>query len=103
MTKAAGVKPIRTAKRAPRANAFVESFIGSRKAECLDYFWCLSREQLDHVINVWLGHYHTARPHQGKNLGNNVLSADFAPQLKGEVQCREKLGCIIREHYREAA
>jgi len=101
--KAEGVKPIRIPRRAPRANAYCESFIGTIKRECLDFFWCLSREQVDHLIKVWLAHYHTQRPHQGKDKGNNVLALDFTAQTKGEVRCREKLGGIVKEYYREAA
>ena len=69
----------------------------------VNFFRCLSREQLDHVIKLWLGHYHTARPHQGADRKNNVLAVDFTPQTVGEVCCREKLGGIVREYYREAA
>ncbi len=31
------------------------------------------------------------------------LAADFAPQTEGAVRCRERLGGIVREYYREAA
>jgi len=97
----AGIKPLQTPRRAPRANSYCESYIGTLKRECLDYFFCLSLRQVDHVMKEWLEHYHRHRPHQGK--GNNVLAVDFAPQTEGAVRCREKLGGIIREYYREAA
>jgi putative transposase len=36
-------------------------------------------------------------------MGNNVLDEQFKPQREGPVQCREKLGGLIKEYYREAA
>jgi putative transposase len=101
--KSDNIKSIRTPVRAPKANAFVESFIGKIKQECLDYFYCLSLGQLDYIVSVWLRHYHTQRPHQGKDKNNSVLDKDYKPQRGGEVKCREKLGGVIREYYREAA
>lgn len=96
-----GVRPLQTPRRAPRANAYCESFIGTLKRECLDYFWCLSLRQVDHILKEWLEHYHGQRPHQGKD--NNVLAMNFAPQAEGKVTCRERLGGVVREYYREAA
>ena len=96
-----GIRPLQTPRRAPRANAYCESFIGTLKRECLDYFFCLSLRQVDYIAKEWLAHYHAARPHQG--LGNNVLAVDFAPQTEGKVRCRERLGGVVREYYREAA
>jgi len=45
----AGVAPIRTPLLAPNANAFVESWIGSFKRECLNHFMCFSLGHLDHI------------------------------------------------------
>jgi len=38
---------------------------------------------------------------RGIDIGNNVLDGDFTPSLKGDVKCREQLGGIIRDYYRE--
>ena len=40
--KASGVRCLKSPPRAPKANAFVESFIGSLKRECLNHFVCFS-------------------------------------------------------------
>lgn len=36
-------------------------------------------------------------------MNNDVLDEQFTPQREGPVLCREKLGGLIKEYYREAA
>ncbi len=98
-----GMRVIKIPIRAPKANAFCESYIGTMKRECLQHFVCFSLEQLDYINRVWLEHYHRHRPHRGVGRDNTVLDETFVPQADGEVRCRTKLGGIIREYYREAA
>lgn len=89
--------------RAPKANAYAESFIGTHKKECLNHIRCFSLDQLNYVNRTWMGHYNTRRPHQGKGIENNVLDVSFRPQVRGEVRCKKKLGGLIRDYYRDAA
>ena len=101
--KSEGVRVIQIPHRAPRVNAFAESFIGTIKKECLNFFLCFSLSQLDYICSSWLRHYHGARPHQGKSIGNNVLDVNFKPVRDGPIKCREDLGGLIKSYYREAA
>ena len=89
--------------RAPAANSYCESFIGTLKRECLDFFICFSRSQLAYIVSTWGRHYNTSRPHTGAGMGNNVLQVDFKPQETGPIRSKEALGGIIRSYYREAA
>ena len=100
---AQGCKTLRTPPRAPKANAYCEAFIGSLKRDCLNNFICFSIDHLHHIVTVWTAYYNTRRPHRGVDIGNNVLDADFTPTTKGTVKCREQLGGIIKDYYREAA
>lgn len=50
------VRVILSPIEAPKANAFSESFIESLKRECLNYFMCFSREQLDYILKTWVRH-----------------------------------------------
>lgn len=67
----AGVAPIRTPQLAPNANAFVESWIGSFKRECLNHFMCFSLGHLDYIKREYAHFHNTHRPHQG--LGNRTV------------------------------
>ena len=97
------VRCIRTPPRAPKANAFCESFIGTTKREVLNHFFCFSRGQLDYILRVWLNHYHEQRPHRGVGRDNTVLDENFVPNTEGRVHCKTELGGILKSYYREAA
>ena len=101
--KEAGVRPIKAPPRAPMANAFCESYIGTTKREVLNHFICFSRGQLDYILRVWLKHYHEQRPHRGVGRDNTVLDENFTPNSEGRVHCKTELGGILKSYYREAA
>ena len=87
----------------PQANAFVETFVGKCKHECLNYFAVFSLRQLDYILFEWRRHYLTQRPHRGRGIGNRVLDPNFRPQRHGIVCCRQRLGGLIKSYYRVAA
>jgi putative transposase len=89
--------------RAPDANAFAESFIGTIKRECLDFFVCFSRSQLDYILRTWVRHYNFERPHRGRDIGNNVLLVNFRPARDGPITRKRALGGIITSYSRDAA
>jgi putative transposase len=89
--------------RAPDANAFAESFIGTIKRECLDFFVCFSRSQFDYILRTWVRHYNVERPHRGRDIGNNVLQVDFRPVRDGPIRRNRQLGGIITSYTRDAA
>ncbi len=52
--KSEGVEILRTPIAAPRANAFVEAYIGKMKRECLNHFICFGLEHLDTINKIWI-------------------------------------------------
>lgn len=48
----------------PTDNAFVESFNGHFRQECLDQHWFMSLEEAQQVIEAWRIEYNTERPHR---------------------------------------
>ena len=59
----------------PTDNAFIESFNGRFREECLNQHWFLSLEDAQEKISHWRTDYNEHRPHS--SLGN-VPPAEFA-------------------------
>jgi putative transposase len=62
-----GIRTIRTPVRAPRANAFVERWIGTVRRECLDRILAVNRRHLERVLRAYIRHYNEHRPHRSLN------------------------------------
>jgi putative transposase len=72
------------------------------KEECLSKIILFGERSLRRALSEYLDHYHTERNHQGKD---NVLLFPCAPRRhrQGPVQCRERLGGLLRYYHQEAA
>lgn len=68
----------------PVENAFIESFNGRLRQECLEQHWFLDLADAIRTIEAWRISYNTNRPHSG--LGGRT-PAEFA-RMKREVQTR---------------
>lgn len=64
-----GVKVLRTPVRAPQANAYCETLIGTIRRECLDYMIPLSEKHLRTILREWGAHYKHRRPHSSLGPG----------------------------------
>ena len=55
------------------------------------------------AVDQFCEHYHLERNHQG--LENKIIEPDFDWNGEGEgaVQCRERLGGMLRYYHRDAA
>ena len=98
----AGTKAIRLPPRSPNLNAHLERFWRSLREECLDRVIFFGETSLRRAVQEFVRHYHGERNHQG--LGNQLIEAgEEVGRCAGEVECRERLGGILRYYYREAA
>jgi len=59
----------------PVDNAFIESFNGRLRDECLNQNWFASVAQAGRIIEAWRNEYNQERPHSSLN---NLTPADFA-------------------------
>jgi len=100
--KTEGVEAVLLPQKSPNLNAHLERFHRSLKQECLERMIFFGERMLGNAIARFLEHYHQERNHQG--LGNRLLvpGAEVG-QTTGAVQCRERLGGLLRYYYREAA
>jgi putative transposase len=99
----AGVKRVPLPPRSPWLNAFAERWIQSVKTEVLSRMILFGEKSLRYVLTEYLAHYHTERPHQGK--GNVMLfpSAQAASDSERMIECRERLGGLLRYYHHKAA
>lgn len=102
--KAEGIESIRTPYRAPRANAFAERWIRSAREECLDRLLILGEAHLRGVLHEYVNYYNRSRPHQGIEQRCPIpIEHGHNGRKEGPVKCRNVLGGIIHDYYREAA
>jgi transposase InsO family protein len=96
------VEPLALPARSPNLNACAERWVRSVKEECLSKVILLGERSLRRALNEFVEHYHAERSHQGK--GNVLLfPRDTDVHRKGLVQCRERLGGLLRYYHQEAA
>ena len=100
--KAAGVKAVKLPAQSPNLNAHAERFVLSVKTECLSRIILFGEASLRRALSNFLAHYHVERPHQGK--GNETLFPRETAKAfhAGPVQCRERLGGLLRFCYQGA-
>jgi putative transposase len=99
-----GMRIVLTPIRAPNANAFCERWVGTLRAECLDWTIILGRGHLDRILRIYIHRYNQARPHRGLALetpigGSSTSGGDLRA---ANVRRRDVLGGLIHE-YRAAA
>ena len=88
--------------RSPNLNAHLERFMRSLKGECLDRMIFLGEQPLQHALTEFEAHYHSERNHQG--LDNQLIDPDEeVGQTSGTIDCRERLGGLLRYYHRRAA
>jgi len=102
MLKDSGVEPVRLPARSPDLNAYAERFVLSAKKECLNRIVPLSEAHLRRSLAAFRVHYHRERHHQGLG-GKLIVDDENAGQQEGRVECRERLGGLLRYYYRNAA
>jgi hypothetical protein len=77
--------------------------VRSVKEECLAKLILVGESSLRRALQQYLLHYHEERNHQGKE---NRILFPFHPKARrkeGTVQCRERLGGLLKYYEREAA
>jgi transposase InsO family protein len=97
-----GVKAVRLPPRSPNLNPNLERFMRSIKEECLERMIFFGEKSLQNAVSEFLTHYHQERNHQGCN--NQLLQPGIeVGRTAGDVECRERLGGMLRYYYRQAA
>jgi transposase len=97
--ESAGTDLVPLPPKSPDLNAYAERFVLTVKSECLWRLLVFGEEGLWHAITEHVAHYHGERNHQ--SLGNELLFPDGLSD-SGDIECRERLGGLLKYHYRKA-
>jgi Integrase core domain len=96
------VEPLVLPARSPNLNAYAERWVRSVKEECLCKVILFGERSLRRALSEYVEHFHAERNHQGK--GNVLLFPRSANTRRdGHVQCRKRLGGLLRYYHQEAA
>jgi putative transposase len=100
---AAGVTRVPLPPQSPNLNAFAERWVRSIKEECLARLILFGEASLRHALAQYVAHFHHEWNHQGK--GNVLLFPMIShdPERTGAIQCRERLGGLLKYYEREVA
>ena len=99
---AEGIESVRLPARSPNLNSHLERFFGSLKSEALNRMIFFGENSLWRAVKFYLAHFHTERNHQG--VANNILEpGNEVGRSDGKVECRERLGGLLRYYHRRAA
>ena len=96
------VEPLLLPARRPNLNAYAERWVRSVKEECLSKVILFGERSLRRALSEYVEHFHAERNHQGKG---NALLFPRGTNIRrdGPVQCRERLGGLLRFYHQEAA
>jgi putative transposase len=96
------VEPLVLPARSPNLNSYSERWVRSVKEECLSKVVLFGERSLRRALSEYVEHFHAERNHQGKD---NVLLFPRSANTRrdGPVQCRERLGGLLRYYHQEAA
>jgi transposase InsO family protein len=89
--------------RSPNLNAYAERWVRSVKEECLSQLILFGEGSLRHALTQYVAHFHRERNHQGKGNVRLFPTVSQGSEREGPIQCRERLGGLLKYYEREAA
>ncbi|QDU82505.1 Integrase core domain protein [Polystyrenella longa] len=96
------IEPVLLPPKSPNMNAYLERFMRSLKSECLNKMIFFGQHSLERALREYVAHYHSERNHQG--LDNQLIDPDEEIGcVAGKIECRERLGGLLKYYYRDAA
>jgi len=88
--------------KSPNLNAYMERWFRSLKSECVSRIIFFGRQSLENAVGEYVKHDHAERNHQG--LSNHLIEPDQdVGAVAGKIECRERLGGMLKYYHRRAA
>ena len=96
------IEPVVLPPRSPNCSAQLERFMRSLKQEALERMIFFGEDSLRNTLKEYSEHYHSERNFQG--LENQLIDpGDEVGETTGAIECRERLGGLLRYYHRRAA
>ena len=96
-----GTEVVLLPPKSPNLNAYMERWFRSLKSECLDRMVFFGRKSLENAVREYVEHYHAERNHQG--LDNELIEPVDPDSVADRIECRERLGGMLKYYHRRAA
>lgn len=93
-----GIKHILIEPGSPTQNAYIESFNGTFRDECLDENWFESLEQARQIIATWRTDYNEIRPHSSCGRIPPATFAALNRRLTGDSMRRRLRAVYVRNY-----
>ena len=94
--------PLHALHRGHTLNAHAERFVRTAR-ETLSQHIFFGEKHLRYVLSETMVHYHEERHHQGLGKLIRPVIANDNVSGSGTIQCRERLGGLLKYYSREAA
>jgi transposase InsO family protein len=104
-----GVKVLKSPPRSPTANSICEKLIGTTRRECLDWLIPLTETPLRTLLQSWVRHYNTGRPHMALGAGvpdpppgmphDAASTSDHRLREDRSVRAKSILGGLHHEYF----
>ena len=98
-----GITAIRIPPRSPQANAFAERWVRTLRHELLDRTIIWNERQLRRLLEEYVEHYNTQRPHRGIGQRAPNDTGDVAPIRQGHPIRRHTTCKGLINQYQPAA
>lgn len=95
--QASGIEIKRIPYRSPNLNPYAESWVGTVKKECLNYFVAFGVAHFEYLVREYVQYYNTMRPHSGLK-DRPIIETEI--NFSGEVQCKSLLGGLVKNFSR---
>ncbi|WP_405475996.1 integrase core domain-containing protein [Streptomyces sp. NBC_00009] len=93
-----GIQVLLSPVQAPRANAFVERWIGGCRRELLDRTLIVNERHLRHVLTEYEAHFNTHRPHRSLGQAAPLRPLPDPVHPGSKVIRHDRLGGVIHEY-----
>ena len=103
LLQGSGVTCKKLPAKSPDLNSHAERFVRTAR-ETLSQYIFFGERHLRYVLTETMVHYHAERHHQG--LGGKLIRPEVANDnvdLNGQIECRERLGGLLKYYRRRAA